>query len=210
MKTVIEKIGKDKIIAIIRNDSQQKALKAALACIEGGIKIIEITLNTTGAFEVLSEINKTYPHVLLGCGTALDVEMTDRAIQTGVRFVISPHTDKNIIDFCHQNNVVACPGTSTPTEMMVAHSYGADIIKVFPITNLGGPSYIKNIRGPLPHLKLMPTGGVDINNIQQFINAGVYAVGLSNALIHREAVDSGNFDIIKRLAQEMIKKVIHS
>ena len=94
--------------------------------------------------------------------------------------------------------------------MMLANSYGADLIKVFPISNLGGPNYIKNIRGPLPHLKLMPTGGVDIGNIPQFLKAGVFAVGLSRALVCREAVETGNYDMIKRLAQEIIKKTIHS
>lgn len=210
MKETLERIKKDKLVAIVREDSQDTAYNAAVACIEGGLKIVEITLNTGGALEIIETLCNKYPHILIGAGTALNIELANQAIKAGAKFVISPHTDKDLIEFCHNNNVVAVPGTSTPTEMMTAYNHGAQLIKVFPISNLGGPNFIKNIRGPLPHLKLIPTGGVDINNVADFFKAGVFAVGLSGALVCKEAVNTGNFDMIKRLAQEIIKKVAYS
>lgn len=204
----VTRIGKDKIIAVIREDKEDRTLNAAVACIEGGIKIIEITMNSAGAASVIKTVAEDYPHILVGAGTAISVDLAKQAIEAGARFVVSPHTEKEIIEYCHYQDVAACPGTSTPTEMMTADKYGADIIKVFPISQLGGYKYIKAMKGPLPHLKLMPTGGVDKSNIKQFIQADVFGVGLSGALVCREAVENGDYGMIKRLAQEIIKTVL--
>lgn len=208
MNENLTKIGKEKLIAIIREKTSEHAFYAAQACIEGGIKIVEITMNTPSPTTIINKLSEKYPHILMGAGTVLDTNMAKEAVDSGAKFIVSPHTDPDIIKFCKDQDIVVAPGTTTPSEMMYADKLGADIIKVFPIDNLGGPSYIKNVRGPLPHLKLMPTGGVNITNIKDFLHMGVFAVGLSRALIVPEAIATSDYDMIKRLAQAIIKKAV--
>ena len=207
MLKTLHTIEKNKLIAIIRENNVQNAYKTALACIDGGIKIIEITLNTDGALGIINDLSVNYPHITVGAGTVLDINMAESAINCGSKFIVSPHTDMDIIKHCNNNKIIAIPGATTPTEIVNAHKYGADIIKIFPISNLGGVSYIKNLMAPLPNFRLMPTGGVDITNIKDFLKAGVFAIGLSSALTARNAVDSNDFFTTTRLTQEIIKKV---
>lgn len=203
----LKRIEKEKVIAIIREDSKEEAYHAAEACIKGGLGIVEITMNTPEAENIISELCKNFPEVLMGAGTVLNIDLANRAIKAGAKFIVSPHTDPEIIKYCNERNIIVCPGTTTPTEIFNADKYGADIIKVFPISNLGGPSYIKNVRGPLPHLRLMPTGGVKIEDINDYIAAGVFAVGISRSLMPQNIVKAGDFKIIESLTRELLGKI---
>jgi 2-dehydro-3-deoxyphosphogluconate aldolase/(4S)-4-hydroxy-2-oxoglutarate aldolase len=207
VKDVVGFFEKEKIVAIIRDSSQQKAFDIAKACIDGGLKIVEITLNTPGATEIISDLNKNYPELLFGVGTALNEKMAGEAIKSGSAFIVAPHVDEAIIKLCKEAGISVCPGTSTPTEMMYADRLGADMIKVFPITNLGGPAYIKNVRGPLPHLKLLPTGGVDVDKIKEYFEAGVFALGLSGAIIPPDARKNCDYDLIKAHIQRICSEI---
>jgi 2-dehydro-3-deoxyphosphogluconate aldolase/(4S)-4-hydroxy-2-oxoglutarate aldolase len=203
MHKALLRIEKEKVVAIIRDKTAESALKSAEACLCGGLGVIEITLNTPGALEVIQELTQKYPETLFGAGTALDIESTEAAIRAGAKFIVSPHTDKSIITLCKKQGIMSCPGTSTPTEMLTAHNLGADLIKVFPIANLGGPSFIKNVRGPLSHLRLIPTGNVRIEDIEDYFKAGVFAVGLSGALFPKFAIQEGNYQKITEICRQI-------
>jgi 2-dehydro-3-deoxyphosphogluconate aldolase/(4S)-4-hydroxy-2-oxoglutarate aldolase len=171
-----------KIIAIIRGVQPGTVLPIAYALHEGGINLLEITLNSPDA---LSSINKIATqlgsHVFVGAGTVLDAEMAKEAINAGAQFIISPSLDLETIYATKQGGAISIPGAFTATEILSAHKNGGDIIKVFPASI--GPTYFKDLLGPFPHIPLMPTGGVNLTNIQEFQKAGAVAFGVGSALV---------------------------
>lgn len=207
MNEVLERIGKEKIVAIFREDTKQKAFDAARACIDGGLGIVEITMNTAKAEELISDLSRQFPEVLVGAGTVLDVDQANKAINAGAKFVVSPHTDADIINACKSRNILVSAGTTTPTEMLKAHNLGVELIKVFPVESLGGAKYITALRGPLPHFKFMPTGGVDLINLHEYFIAGAFAVGVSRSLVHKDAIELGLYTMLTKRAKEFKAKM---
>lgn len=207
MDQVLERIAKERIVAIFREDTKQKALDAARACIDGGLGIIEITMNTDRAEEIISDISEQFSEVLVGAGTVLNVDQAHRAIASGAKFVISPHVDAEIVNTCKANNIFVSAGAATATEILTAHNLGVELIKVFPIENLGGANFLKTIRGPLPHLKFMPTGGVNLNNLHEFFIAGAFAVGVARSLVHKDAIELGLYTMLTKRAAEFKAKM---
>lgn len=179
--SALSRILESKIVAIIRGANPNDVLKIADALRQGGVKTLEITMNSPKALSVIEEVaDKIGNQVLVGAGTVLDAQTAISAISAGAKFIISPTLDKKTIRTTRKYGVVSIPGAYTPTEVLDAYSYGGDIIKVFPASNAG---YIKDIRGPLPQIPLMPTGGVNLDNIQQFHKAGAVAFGIASALV---------------------------
>ena len=196
------------IIPVIRTDSPEKALKVADAILEGGIKTLEITMTVPGAVDLIKKLNeKIGKDILLGAGTVLDAETARLCILAGAKFVIGPCINQGMIGVCKRYSVVAIPGAMTPTEILKAWESGADIVKVFPAADLGGPSYIRAIKAPLPHILLNPTGGVSLENAADFIRAGADIISVGSHLVDKKAVEEEKYEVITENAKRFKEEV---
>jgi len=195
------------IVAVIRIKDPSKLRAIVDAIAEGGIRALEITMTVPGAVELIRELGPTLPAgFILGAGTVLDAETVARVADAGARYVVSPVFRRSVIEACHARDLAAMPGCFTPTEILDAWDAGADIVKVFPATTLG-PSYLKDVRAPLPQVKLMPTGGVTVENAGDWIRAGAVAVGLGSALLDAAAIHANNWDVITANARRVVASV---
>jgi 2-dehydro-3-deoxyphosphogluconate aldolase/(4S)-4-hydroxy-2-oxoglutarate aldolase len=180
--STLSQILEGKIVAIIRGAKPDDVLKIVNALFEGGVGIIEITLNSPNALAVIKEVAREVgDKILIGAGTVLDAETARAALLAGAKFIISPSLNVEIIKMTKSYGAVSIPGAFTPTEIVTAYTNGADIIKVFPASI--GVQYFKDLRGPLPHIPLMPTGGINLENINEFQQAGAVAFGIGSALV---------------------------
>jgi 2-dehydro-3-deoxyphosphogluconate aldolase/(4S)-4-hydroxy-2-oxoglutarate aldolase len=178
-----------------------------MALAEGGVTALELTMTVPGAVSIIEQLSRTLPpNVLIGAGTVLDAETARNVILAGARFVVSPVFRPEVITLCHRYDVAAIPGCFTPTEILAAWETGANVVKVFPATALG-PSFFKDVRGPLPQVKLMPTGGVTRENAGDWIRAGACAIGVGTALVDPAAVAERRFDDIVAAARLFIRAV---
>lgn len=195
------------VIAIVRFERSEQLVQVAQAIKAGGVNVIEFTMTTPNALKIIEESAQEFgDEVLLGAGTVLDPETARAAILAGAQFIVSPTLNPKTIEVCHRYGKVAVPGTLTPTEILTAWELGADLIKVFP-ADLGGPAYIKAVLAPLPQVKLVPTGGVSLENTADFIKAGAVAVAVGSNLVNKKAVAEGNFPLLTKLAQQFIAAV---
>lgn len=196
------------VIPVVRAKSADQALNIVDAIREGGVSTIEITMTVPGAIGVMKELNeKLGDEVLLGAGTVLDAETARSCILAGAKFVVGPCFNLELLQLCRRYSVIAIPGAMTPTEILTAWEAGADVVKVFPASNLGGPSYIKAVKAPLPQVLLNPTGGVNLNNAKNFIEAGSAAISVGSALVDKKAVAEGEYQIITENARKFIQEV---
>jgi 2-dehydro-3-deoxyphosphogluconate aldolase / (4S)-4-hydroxy-2-oxoglutarate aldolase len=185
------------VVAVIRIQDPDRLRAVIDALADGGVRAIEVTMTVPGAIDLIHRLSSMLSgDLLLGAGTVLDSQTATRVIDAGASFVVSPVLKPAIIDVCHRNGVAALPGCFSPTEILTAWESGADIVKVFPATALG-PSFFTDVRGPLPQLKLMPTGGVTLDNAGDWIRAGAVAVGVGTALLDRAAIAAGNYDVLR-------------
>ena len=200
----IEQAG---VVAVIRMKEPEK-LRAVIDAIgQGGIRALEVTMTVPGAIELIRQLAPTLPSgFVLGAGTVLDPETAARVIDAGAQFIVSPVSRPSIIQAAHAHGVPAMPGCFTPTEILDAWDSGADVVKVFPATSLG-PSFLKDVRGPLPHVKLMPTGGVTLDNAGDWIRAGAVAVGIGTALLDAAAIASGNYGLLRANAERVVANI---
>lgn len=195
----LRKIGQEKVIAIIRGIDTDHAGKTIEALQEGGISCLEITMNTAGAIDVIEQACMR-EGLLVGAGTVLDLDMARASIDAGARFVLSPILDEKVIEYCLSRDVLPVPGVLTPTELYRAHEAGAPLIKVFPAGPVG-PRYIKDLLGPFDAMKLMPVGGVSLENVAQFMEAGAFAVGIGSYLANPSLANEGWWKEIARRAK---------
>lgn len=196
------------IIPVVRATSAEEALKVVDALREGNIRIIEITMTVPGALKVMEEVaGKFADDVLLGAGTVLDAATARLSILSGAEFVVGPCLDPDLIKLCQRYSKIVIPGAMTPTEILSAWQAGADIVKVFPCGNLGGPSYIRAIKAPLPHILLNPTGGVNLDTAADFIRAGASVISAGSALVDKKAIKEGNFQVITEKAKRFLEEV---
>lgn len=179
----LTRIGDKGIIAVIRADSPEKALEVTEAVKNGGIDIIEITFTVPGAVKVLEELFKAYPdgEIIIGAGTVLDSETARAAMLAGAEFIVSPNLSLDVIRICNRYQKICIQGCMTISEIIMAMEAGSDLVKIFPGTAFG-PAYVKDIKGPLPQVQLIPTGGVTLDNIDQWIKNGCFAVGVGSQL----------------------------
>jgi 2-dehydro-3-deoxyphosphogluconate aldolase/(4S)-4-hydroxy-2-oxoglutarate aldolase len=195
------------IVAIIRADSGEQLVNVARALCDGGIDVIEVTFTVPGVLDIISAVHiELGDRILLGAGTVLDTESARAAILAGAEFIVCPTVNPDVIQLCNRYDKVVLPGAFTPTEVLTAWQAGADIVKIFP-AEIGGPAYLKALHGPLPQVRLLPTGGVNLETISDFIAAGACAVGLGSALVEKQAVAEGNVDRIKELAGQFVESV---
>ncbi len=204
--STLSQILEHKIIAIIRGANPADVLKIAEALYEGGIRILEITMNSAQPLTVIKELNDRFgDRMIIGAGTVLDVESAKKAVAAGASFILSPIVDADVIKIAKSLGVVNIPGAYTATEIYYAYKNGADIVKVFPATS---PSYLKDIAGPLPQIPLLPTGGVTLENIKEFKKAGAVGFGIGSALVNtKEEVTSEYLTKLTAKGQEFVKAV---
>ncbi|MEB7049699.1 bifunctional 4-hydroxy-2-oxoglutarate aldolase/2-dehydro-3-deoxy-phosphogluconate aldolase [Mammaliicoccus sciuri] len=204
----LQTIQETKLIAILRNAKPNDILPIVETLYKAGIRAIEVTMNSPKALESIELISDEMKgKVVVGAGTVLDAESARLAILSGATFILSPTVDKETIRMSKKYGAVSIPGAMTPTEILEAYEYGGDIIKVFPTTSLG-PEYIKDLQGPLPHIPLLPTGGVSIDNITDFIKAGAVGVGLGSALVNTKVeTNKAYFEELEQKAQAFYNKV---
>jgi 2-dehydro-3-deoxyphosphogluconate aldolase / (4S)-4-hydroxy-2-oxoglutarate aldolase len=193
------------LVAIIRAPSSEQLVNVAKALYEGGIDVIEVTFTVPRALEILAAVRQELgDRILLGAGTVLDSETARAALLAGAEFIVSPTVNTEIIRLCNRYDKVVMPGAMTPTEILAAWEAGADVVKVFP-SDVLGPSYLKALRGPLPQIRLMPTGGVNLKTLRDFMEAGACAVGLGSSLVEKEAVEKGDMVRIRTLASQYVE-----
>lgn len=202
MKSVqLQKLKDSGIVAVIRRPRPQDTLHIAQALVEGGVGALEITVDTPGAFDLIALLKGKFgERVLVGAGTVLDANTAKQAIQAGSDFIFSPILDIDTIRLTNEYGKISIPGVMTPTEIVTAHKAGADLIKVFP-GNALGVDYIKELQGPLGHIPMMPTGGVTLDNVAQFIRNGAVAVGIGGNLVNKAAIEAGRFEEVRDLAR---------
>jgi len=190
---IVSKLIELKAVAVIRMEDTSKLIKVAEAIYNGGVKAIEITMTVPDAINVIKLVEREIgDKVLIGVGSVLNSDMAQQAIDAGAKYVVSPIFKKDIIETSHKNNIPALPGAFTPTEVQAAYEAGADIVKIFPADVLG-MAFIKGIKAPMPHLKVMPTGGVTLTNAGEWIKAGASAVGVGSDLLDKTAIGNGNY-----------------
>jgi 2-dehydro-3-deoxyphosphogluconate aldolase/(4S)-4-hydroxy-2-oxoglutarate aldolase len=203
----VRALGELGAVAVVRLESAARLRRVVDALVEGGIRAVEVTMTTQGALEALAEHSAALGDaVMLGAGTVLDAETARLAVAAGARFVVGPTLCPGVIQVCHRYDVVSIPGGYTPTEIAAAWEAGADLVKVFPAGSLG-PSYLRELRGPLPHLRLMATGGVTVDNAAEFLAAGAVVVGVGGALVERDAVERGDYAAITERARRLAASV---
>ncbi len=207
MSENLYKIVETGVIAIVRVATAQEALDVCNAVAEGGVKAIEVTMTVPGAIDTIKEFKKIAPNdILLGAGTVLDAETARTVILNGAEFIVSPNLNIEVIRMAHRYGKLVIPGTFTPTEILAAWDAGADIVKVFP-AGVVGPQYLKDIKGPLPQVRLTPTGGVNLDNTPEFIRAGAVCVSVATALVDKKALAEKRFDVISDRARQFIEAV---
>lgn len=206
-KAITSEILRRKAVAVIRIKETEKLKKVINAIYEGGISVAEITMTVPNAIELIKKMCKDVDkNVIIGVGSVLNTKTAEEAINAGAKYVVSPILKKEIIETAHKLNVPAMPGCFTPTEIQTAFENNADIIKVFP-ADVVGMEFFRAILAPMPHLKLMPTGGVTLTNAGEWIKAGACAVGLGTALLDIKAVSEENYSMLKENAKIIMKSI---
>jgi 2-dehydro-3-deoxyphosphogluconate aldolase/(4S)-4-hydroxy-2-oxoglutarate aldolase len=206
-KNILEEILKRKAVAVIRVKEPDKLKKVIEAIHAGGVSVAEITMTVPNAIQLIEKMNEELDDdIIIGVGSVLNAAVAENAIRAGAKYVVSPILKKEIIETAHKYNVPAMPGCFTPTEIQYAFELGADIIKVFP-ADVVGMEFFKAILAPMPHLKLMPTGGVTLTNAGNWLKSGACAVGIGSALLDKEAIKSENYSKLTDNARLIMKSI---
>jgi len=196
------------LVPVLRASSAQEAITIADAIMAGGVNILEVTMTVPGAIRVIEQLaNHHGSSLLLGAGTVLDPETARNCILAGAQFVVSPALDLGTIELCRRYSVPILPGALTPTEIVTAWQAGADVVKVFPCSALGGAKYLKALQGPLPQIQLIPTGGVSLATAEEFLAAGAFALGVGGDLVDARAAREGRTSVITENAQKYVSIV---
>ena len=205
---IIQTIVDCGIVAIVRLSESSQLDRVGQAIQAGGVNVIEFTMTTPGALPLIEEwARRGSGHVLLGAGTVLDPQTARAAILAGAEFIVSPSLNRGVVEMCNRYGKAAIPGAFTPTEIVAAMEMGADLVKLFPASCVG-PSYIKAVRGPLPQARLVPTGGVSLQNAAEFIRAGAAALAVGGELVNSAAVARGDFEAITETARRFREQVL--
>jgi 2-dehydro-3-deoxyphosphogluconate aldolase/(4S)-4-hydroxy-2-oxoglutarate aldolase len=207
MSTTLNRVLDSGIVAVIRAPSGELLADVAEALVAGGVDVMEVTFTVPRAVQVLERVaDRLGDRIVLGAGTVLDTETARAAMLAGAEFIVAPTTNLDVIRICRRYDKPVMPGALTPTEVVAAWEAGADIVKVFP-SDLTGPKYLKALHGPLPQIRLMPTGGVNLDTAADFLRAGACALGIGGSLVEKSAVASGDLGRIESLARQYVEIV---
>jgi len=203
--TIINQIETLGLVPVVRASSPDEAKQAIDAIKAGGVNVLEITMTVPGAVKVIEEVVKLYgSEALVGAGTVLDPETATDCLNAGAQFIVSPALNLDTIALCKEKGVPVMPGALTPTEVVTAWNAGADLVKVFPCGSVGGASYVKNLKAPLPNIKLIPTGGVSLKTAGDFIKAGASALGVGTDLVDIKAIRAGEAHVVTERAKQFL------
>ena len=204
-ETTLANIRRVGIIPVIRAPDPDAAIAVVEALAEAGLTIAEVTMTVPDAVSVIAKVSQRFgDRVLVGAGTVTDADMTNRSIDAGAKFIVSPGLVPSVVHAANRAGVAVLPGALTPTEVLEAHKLGADMVKVFPIGNVGGASYLRALRGPFPNIPYVPTGGVTLDNIREMFDAGAAAVGVGGELVSRELLARKDYAGIGKLAAQFL------
>lgn len=206
IENLIENLKRDQLMVAVRTETTEDAYHAAAACIEGGIRFIEITFSVPGADEVIRRLSAD-KRATVGAGTILNVADLKKALKAGASYIVSPNFDEAVVKFTKKEGALSIPGACTPTEIYRAHKAGGDIIKLFPFVEIGGLGFLKAIRGPLPFVRYMLCGGCNLENIPEYLAAGAAGILIGAAIIRRELVVARDWNAIAGLAKSFVAKV---
>ena len=205
---VLQRIRDIGLVPVVRADSADQAKRAVAAIMAGGVSVVEVTMTVPGAIGVIEQLAKAFGgEALIGAGTVLDPETANKCIQAGAQFIVSPALNEETIAFCRARDIAIFPGALTPTEVVRAWNAGADAVKVFPAGAVGGASYLKALKAPLPQIELVPTGGVSLKTAADFIKAGAMALGVGADLVDMKALRDGNDQLITERARQFLEIV---
>ena len=198
----LERIARCGVVAVMRAPSGEMLADVAEALLAGGVEAVEVTFTVPGAHRVIEQVaDRLGDRVLLGAGTVLDPETARAALLAGAEFIVAPTVDTRVIELCRRYDKAVMPGALTPTEVLTAWQAGADVVKVFP-SDLTGPKYLKALHGPLPQVRLMPTGGVNLDTAAEFLRCGAWALGIGGLLVEKDALARGDMARIESLARQ--------
>jgi 2-dehydro-3-deoxyphosphogluconate aldolase/(4S)-4-hydroxy-2-oxoglutarate aldolase len=195
------------LVPVLRAESVDKALALAEAIAAGGVTVLEITMTVPGAIQVMRQLAEKRPDILIGAGTVLDAETARMCILEGAKFVVSPALNLGTIEMCHRYTIPVLPGALTPTEIITAWQAGADVVKVFPCSAVGGAKYLQAIKAPMPQVDLIPTGGVSVATAAEFLAAGAFALGVGSDLVNAKAMAEGKPEIVTETAKKYLEIV---
>ena len=199
---VIARLLEERIVAVVRLQSEEASLPVARALVEGGVRVIEMTMTTPGAVEAIPRIQRELPKALVGAGSVLTNDDVNRCVAAGAAFLVAPVLEREVMEYALSKGVPFSPGTFTPSEAYAAHQLGAALVKVFPAARLG-PKLISDLKAPMPFLRLMPTGGISAETVESFLAAGADVVGAGSWLTPKDAVAEGRFEVIRARAAEL-------
>ena len=202
---ILERAG---LIPVLRARNAAQAHAVVQAMIAGGVTVVEVTMTVPGAIDLLAELKREYAsQLLLGSGTVTTAAQAEATIEAGAEFVVSPSTHLEVIAVTKAHNKISIPGALTPTEVITAWNAGADYVKIFPCSSMGGASYLKSLLAPFPHLMLIPTGGVTLQTAESFLRAGARALGVGSDLVNLSAIDAGTPEIITEAARAYLETI---
>ncbi len=204
---VLARIRESGLLPVLRASSVEEALALAQALGEGGVTALEVTMTVPDALRVIRELTLRQPEMLVGAGTVLDAETARMCLLEGAQFIVSPSTDARIIELCHRYAAAVFPGALTPTEIVAAWQAGADAVKLFPASAMGGAQYLRSIKAPLPQVELLPTGGVSLATAREFLAAGAFALGVGADLVDPQAIQNGQPERIRETARAYLRVI---
>jgi 2-dehydro-3-deoxyphosphogluconate aldolase / (4S)-4-hydroxy-2-oxoglutarate aldolase len=204
---VLRKLWETGLVPVLRAESVEQALGLAEAIAAGGVKVLEVTMTVPGAIQVMRKLAEDRPDILVGAGTVLDPETARMCILEGAKFVVSPAVNVKTIEMCHRYSIPVLPGGLTPTEIVTAWQAGADVVKVFPASAMGGAKYLKSLKAPLPQIELIPTGGVSLATAAEFLASGAFALGVGADLVDPKAMAEGRPEAITETARKYLAVV---
>ena len=205
MNTIIEKLGKMLVVPVVVLEDANDAEKLADALVEGGLPCAEVTFRTEAAEESIKIMTEKYPEMLVGAGTVLTTEQVDKAVHAGAKFIVSPGLDPEIVDYCIEKEIPVLPGVITPSEAALAVKKGLKVVKFFPAEQFGGVSTIKALSAPYTMLKFMPTGGVSVNNLKDYLSCDKIICCGGSWMVKGDMIKAGEFDKIARLTKEAVE-----
>jgi 2-dehydro-3-deoxyphosphogluconate aldolase/(4S)-4-hydroxy-2-oxoglutarate aldolase len=204
---VLKRLKETGLVPVLRAASVEKAIALAEAVAAGGVDVLEVTMTVPGAVEVIARLVRERPEILVGAGTVLDPETAERCIGAGAQFVVSPALNLKTIALCRRLSIAVLPGALTPTEIVTAWEAGADVVKVFPAGAMGGAKYLVSLKGPLPQIEMIPTGGVSLASAMEFLEAGAFALGVGSDLVDAKAMAAGKPEVVTETARKYMAVV---
>jgi 2-dehydro-3-deoxyphosphogluconate aldolase/(4S)-4-hydroxy-2-oxoglutarate aldolase len=204
---VLKELREIGLVPVLRAESIEQAMALADAIAAGGVTVLEVTMTVPGAIQVMRRLAEQRPDILIGAGTVLDAETARMCILEGAQFVVSPALNVATIEMCHRYSIAVLPGALTPTEIVTAWQAGADVVKVFPASAMGGAKYLTSLKGPLPHIEVIPTGGVMLGTAAEFLEAGAFALGVGSDLVAVKMIKDGRPEVITEIAKKYLEIV---